>query len=81
MSTNPFRIYTENYRNNLPSGVTFDAATANYFFNGKRFPAIFLVELYRIYVEKTFSFDLPNWFMETGVWNDAGEWYDTISWD
>lgn len=76
MSSNPFRIYAENYRNNLPNGVTFDPVTANYFFNGKRFPAIFLVEWYRQYLFATTGF--TGGFNPATLFanNEPGVWYD-----
>lgn len=52
MSTNPLREYAENFRANLPQGVTYDSTIARYFYNGKRFNNEWEVGRYRLYILK-----------------------------
>jgi hypothetical protein len=80
MSDNPERDYNENYRNNLPLGVTFSSSLANYFYKGKRFISVWAVEQYRKYlIAVTGGFS--TWFLVTNVWDDSGVWLDDVSWN
>ena len=56
MSSNFLQDYKDNYRANLPAGVTYDPVTADYFYNNKRFQTIQQVEWYRRYLFATEGF-------------------------
>jgi hypothetical protein len=50
--SNPWLDYQENFRANLPNGVTYDENIARYFYNGKRFVSPWEVVRYRNYLLK-----------------------------
>jgi len=52
MSDNPMKDYVENFRANLPSGVTYDSDIARYFANVKRFLNGWEVGRYIEYIQK-----------------------------
>ncbi len=52
MSDNPMKDYVDNFRANLPSGVTYDSDIARYFANGKRFLNEWEVGRYIEYAQK-----------------------------
>ena len=77
--SNPLKDYKDAYRANLPAGVTFNTTIVRYFFGSKRFITIKSVGFYRAYIAK-FSRGFPDWFLNTGSWNEAGVWNDTVPW-
>lgn len=50
--SNPMKDYVDNFRANLPNGVTYDSGIARYFVNNKRFLNEWEVERYLDYITK-----------------------------
>jgi len=50
--SNPWITYTQNFRNNLPTGITYWEDIARYIFDGKRFTLPNDVLRYKGYLEK-----------------------------
>ena len=67
MSDNPYYDFKFDYLSNLPQGVTWDAATASYGYNGKRFKNIWSVEWYRGYLFATEGFVAGGGITPVGV--------------
>jgi hypothetical protein len=80
MSDNPERDYNENYRENLPQGVTYSEFLANYFYKGKRFFSVWTVEQYRKYLFSVTT-GLSVWFLITNIWDNSGSWLDRVPWN
>ena len=52
MTLNPWQEYTQNFRDNLPAGITYREDIARYVFNGRRFVHPNDVLWYKTYLEK-----------------------------
>ena len=73
MTLNPWQEYAQNFRDNLPAGITYRGDIARYVFNGRRFVHPNDVLWYKTYLEKFGFGDTPAALFaasEPGVWLD-----------
>jgi hypothetical protein len=73
--SNEMKDYVDNFRANLPAGITYDSTIARYFCNNRRFLNEWEVERYLSYIKKfgfSAGFDPASLFAS----GEAGAWYD-----